>query len=370
MRKILFITGSLPPIRCGIGYYSNTLLPYLREHVDVSVVTTEGTNPLEGHQTYSLPDWKIRRIPALLRKARAERPDVIHIQYPAVGYRRNLGINLLPLCLRLFGPRAPIVVTLHEYHGSPLLGRIRNLVTTWFAHRILVSNPYDKAALPAPLKRKTSLVPIGSNISRVAASRKVFENIMAAAGLDASRPTIAFFGFAFPSKKLENLIAAMEQSPELQLLIMSELRPQDPYHAQLLEEASRINTQRKAIGITGFLDDETVSQVIQECRYFVQPQEIPLTAKSGTTITAVIHGLTIIGKAAPDPSLNEPYADRQNAALIPDVSAESIATALRKLEQSPDLRNQLQAGTRQLQQYFSWDEIVRLHLETYEQLSR
>jgi hypothetical protein len=156
MKKILMINGSASPLKCGVGYYGEKLVPELTSHSDVHVLTSKGLGSKMNGATkvHHIENWKITRLPKLASMVKQIKPSVVHIQYPALGYKRELGINLLPLWLRVFSPKIPVIVTLHEYHESAGLGKTRNLITVLFAQKIIVSNKLDKDSLPSFLRKK------------------------------------------------------------------------------------------------------------------------------------------------------------------------------------------------------------------------
>jgi glycosyltransferase involved in cell wall biosynthesis len=368
MKKLVLISGSLPPIRCGVGYYSVRLSHELAEqNVDFEILSTKGVNDDMPAPLLKVPDWKIRSLPKMLSAIKASRAEIIHIQYPAVGYRRHLGINLLPLILRLFKPRLKVLVTLHEYHDSRWLGRCRDFITAALAHKIIVSNYADKQSLPRRLSRKAELIPIGSNLTKVAKKAGVYTEILKHHKLDTKKPTILFFGFAYPAKGLEILIQAMDQ-PFLagwQLLLLSSLDDANSYHRELLGQMAKINRDKPRVAAAGFLDDGAVSAILQQGRYFVLPQSSPINAKSSTAIAAVQHNLTLISRASSQPELTAPFSHLENCFLLPEVTAEAIAAAIKELEELSGERQKIVNGTKKLEAYFSWNNIAKEHIKIY-----
>lgn len=368
MKKVLLISGSLPPIRCGVGYYTARLCRELKaEHLDFEVLSTKGVNDDVPAKLLTIPNWKIRSLPKILAAIKESGAKIIHIQYPAVGYGRQLGINLLPHLLRILRPRLEIIVTLHEYHGSRRLGRWRDLITVAPAQKIVISNQADRSALPNWLARKSKLIPIGSNLEKVSKNPKVFADIMREHKLDAKKPTILFFGFAYPAKGLENLLKAMSQPylADWQLLLLSSLDKNDAYHKSLLNQIEDLNRDNNRIAVAGFLPDEQVSAILQEGRYFVLPQSMPVTAKSGTAIAAAQHNLIMISCGGQDPELSMPFKHLANCFLATGMTAEFIANAIEQLENSSSSRQIILDGSKKLEQYFSWPHIVDEHLKMY-----
>lgn len=366
MKNITFITGSLPPIRCGVGFYARALLGRLQqEGITPRVLTSAAaSDDLPGFEVTRLPSWKLGQLPRIARTVKAQRPDIVHIQYPGVGYGRQLGINLLPFWLRLSLPKARLVISLHEYHDSRLLGRIRDLITVTAARQIIVSNQADRQALPFWLRRRTVVIPIGSNIPKLPRDRRRYEAIMRGQGLDPTRPALLFFGFAEPSKGLETLLGALAKVPGLQVLLMTGLDQNNSYQRRLAEQVAELNKTAPRVGVTGFLPDNDISAVLQEGDYFVLPQPKPLTAKASTAITAVDHGLVVLSSGSAQPDISLPYISGQNSLLLAPMSVDSLTQRLQAIAGTAPTAA-LKNGVADLAQYFSWDNIVRKQREIY-----
>ncbi len=370
MPKVLLVSGSLPPIRCGVGYYAESLSRELaKKKVDFEILSTEGVDKGLPAPLLSVPDWKIGSLPKMLSAVRQSGADIVHIQYPAVGYRRQLGINLLPYVLRLLCSDVKILITLHEYHDSRALGRLRDYITVVPAHRLILSNAADKLALPVRLSLKSRIVPIGSNLEKAAKRPKTYEAVLRKHRLDPQKPTILFFGFAHPAKHLEILLQAMAE-PFLagwQLLLLSDLKQESRYHQGLMALIELINQDGVRVAATGFLPDEQVSEILQGGRYFVLPQTSPINAKSSTAIAAVQHGLILVTRGG-QPKLVEPFKHLENCYLLDEMSAPAIAGAIERLEKSAAERQKITAGTKKLADYFSWKHIAAEHLRIYKEL--
>src|SRR6185437_1073881 len=202
MKKVLMISGSLPPIKCGVGYYTQRLLQELSGRAEVEVLSTTGVNDDLSQKLYTVNDWRLGSLPKILSIVKSSGAGIVHVQYPAVGYKRNLGINLLPYALRILHPKLKIIVTLHEYHESRWLGRWRDSITVLPAHKIIVSNQSDWLALKS-LRSKVELVPIGPNFDKAPKDPEYFGRLMAKHKLDMTKTTVLFFGFAERNKQLE-----------------------------------------------------------------------------------------------------------------------------------------------------------------------
>lgn len=371
MKKVLLVSGSLPPIKCGVGYYSARLSREMAAAgLEFELLSTSGVNKPAAARLRTVADWKIRRLPKILDEIGQSQAHIIHIEYPAVGYRRQLGINLLPYALRLFKPRLKIVITLHEYHQSRWIGRLRNRITVFPAHRVVVSNQADVLALHS-LARKLSLIPIGANFDVAPRRPDFFKRLLKKCLLSADRKTIIFFGHAYPNKQLEIVLDAFSR-PELdkfQLLIFPELDGQSVYHRLLKQKIDGLNSRgTMRVGIHGFLNDTDASAVLQEGEYFILPVKQPISAKSGTAIAAVENGLVLVAHGSDRPEESAPFEHLKNCFLVSQVSPDSIAAAIGQLEASPAEVAAIKRGAKKLGSYFSWPSIVKKHHKMYAEL--
>lgn len=70
--KVLLITGSFPPDVCGTADYTARLCEALQ---------AAGVEA----RVFCGKDWRLSRVPSLLREIEETKPDVIHMQYPTTG---------------------------------------------------------------------------------------------------------------------------------------------------------------------------------------------------------------------------------------------------------------------------------------------
>jgi glycosyltransferase involved in cell wall biosynthesis len=122
------------------------------------------------------------------------------------------------------------------------------------------------------------------------------------------------------------------------------------------------------IRITGFLDNNVLSQVLQECTLFVLPQQLPLTAKSSTAIAASVHGLPVISKSSDNPEYNYPYISDKNSILLDNMDEKSLAEACNNLILDLDKIKSIKSECLKLKSYFSWSSIAEKHNDLYDSL--
>ena len=115
--RLLMITGTFPPMRCGVGEYTETLVRSLTRQpgVEVGVLTDREASVREPGDPFRvfpvIEEWRAAEFSKVASVVREFRPDLVHIQYPTLAYRNWLPW-LLPLRLQWLG--LPVVQTWHE----------------------------------------------------------------------------------------------------------------------------------------------------------------------------------------------------------------------------------------------------------------
>lgn len=147
--KVALVTGSYPPARCGVGDYAEQLFRALTVRgYAVEVVT--GT------------DWSLAGAPALARLVRSLGADLVHFQYPTIGFGSSLG----PQALAPIAP-VPVVTTLHEFSAAHALRKAALLPFATCSAQFVFTSEYERAAASRwyPWVRgRSAVVPIGSNV--------------------------------------------------------------------------------------------------------------------------------------------------------------------------------------------------------------
>lgn len=310
-----------------------------------------------------IPNWRINQLLKIYKFIKYSPANIIHIQYPAIGFGRNLGINLLPYLVRIIQPKKRIIITLHEYHASPLIGRLRDLATILPANTIIVSNNLDRDSLPIFLHRKIKIIPIGSNIKVQAYNKPFYENFIKKLGLNPNIETIVFFGMTNRNKNVDQIILAMDNLSDFQLLILSELNKSNSYQRHIIELISSSESKDR-IGMAGYINDKEVSELLQNCRYFILPQSSYITPKTGTAISAVEHGVILITTGSDKYSL--PFVNGLNCVFIDHPKSGEIVKAVKSIEDDKNKQQTILRGMKELSGNFSWEKIREEHLKLYE----
>jgi glycosyltransferase involved in cell wall biosynthesis len=261
--RVLIITGSYPPDKCGVGDYSYHLAEALaaRSNMKVGVLTSvaKGASlPLSSVEVYRLmSDWKVKRVFEVKRFLEGYKPDIVHIQYPTQGYIGKLP-KFLPLLLRLM--RVPIIQTWHEHYGECEMIGWQNLLS---CKTMIYVRPDFLQKTPVWLrfainKENSFYVPNVSTIPKVYLNKSQIHEIKNE--LSGGKPIIFYFGFANPNKGIEQLFEIADPVKH-HLVLACDLNDNYPYQAAILSMSNN-SPWSGAITITGFLSAQRVGEIL------------------------------------------------------------------------------------------------------------
>lgn len=362
--KVCMITGTLPNIKCGVGDYTNILCTKLNENknIELSVITTKGLRSDKQYTTYDIMDkWDFSEKGKIVNKLDEIKPDIVHIQYPTLMYKKNTMINFLPLMIKR---KYKIVHTIHEYSDNSTLGKIRiwpNIISSDAI--IVVDKEYieDIRKVRFFKNKNINYINIASNIPKSTISyeeiAKIRSNI-----LDNNCNKIAgYFGFINKTKGIESILYSLkrlkdEHKLKTKFLILGEFDKSNDYHSSILKLIDELEI-KKYITITGYLDKNEVGNYIKATDYMILPFVNGLSTKNGSFLAALQEGKNIIttkrnGKIAFDSEniyyLNEGCIEDDMESIMMDIQEKSSKKSGLLNSNMPD-----------------WDRIVKSHLEIY-----
>jgi glycosyltransferase involved in cell wall biosynthesis len=357
--RILLISGSLPPMKCGVGDYTANLARALarRENTSVAVLTDVAATPIPPDLEFEIfpiaHGWRMLDVLPIVLAALRWRPDVIHIQYPTQGYGRRFLPWLLPALFRLLN--VPVVQTWHEYH---LKGSKRNILNAVLAGGLVVVRPNYKNMMPAwyrwLIRRKhIHLIPNASAIPRLRLTDAEKSTIRLHLAPE-SKNLIVYFGFVHPAKRVELLFEVADPAKH-HLVLICDLNSEDAYHRTIL---NRIE-QEPWVGnvtVTGFLPAEEAGRLLAAAAAVVLPFK-----EGGGKWNTSIHAAAIQGtfvlttgldRHGYDPSENIYYARPDDVADMRDALRMYISsTSARRFETQAD-----------------WESIASAHMSFYPRL--
>ncbi|MBE0604105.1 MAG: glycosyltransferase [Deltaproteobacteria bacterium] len=272
--RILLLAGSYPPMKCGVGDYTGRLAEALGalEGVSVAVLTEASAASSPGGKGVTLfpvaGGWTFPCAASILRTMISWKPDLVHIQYPAQGYRGSFLSYQLPLLARASG--FPVVQTWHEYKPVGSITVIANALPT--RGFIVVRPDFESNSSPFYRwifrHRPFRLIPNAPSIPVIPLSRDQRECIRREMAPEAER-LIVYFGFASRAKNVEALFDIADPGRD-HIVLACDLDPSDPYHATILENAGSARWKGKTT-ITGYLPPDGAGRILSAADAVVLP---------------------------------------------------------------------------------------------------
>ncbi|GAA0083798.1 glycosyltransferase [Clostridium sp. CTA-7] len=361
--KICFIVGAFPPMKCGIGDYTNLLgRELVKMGYEVTIITSRNAKYIneDNYKVKNIIDkWDNYAKDIIIRTVRESNADIVNIQYPSDEYKKGLFMNILPMILKK-QCNVKVVETVHEYLNYTYKGKIRNLINYLYADNLIVVEKLyiDKIRSFLPIISKgikISYIPISSNIPKSTLSKEElikFKNTL----VSNNEKLISYFGFINDLKGVETLLNSFKLFNERinsKLLIISELNLNNDYHKKIFNQIERLGLRQKVI-VTGFNDNvDKIANYLVSSDVCVLPFRDGVSERNGSFLAALNQGIPIITTSKEDKiSSNGVYYVKPNDDL-------SIVKYLNKLS---DNKEQYERSS------LSWESIAREYINVYSRL--
>ncbi len=331
--KIALITGSYPPDTCGIGDYTSQLAIALRQKgVTVEVICRM--------------NWRLSNIGNIVRTIRSVNPDIVHIQYPTVGFGKKLTPQLLSLLI-------PSVITVHEASEAHILRKLSLYPFFLRSRHIVFTTPYEQlfSVKRAPwISRRCSVIPVGSSIST------------AQQGQERNVNEIIYFGLFRPQKGLEDVFTlaslVKHMNLKLQVRMIGKPYPKDsPYFKEFYRRSEDLPIKWDID-----LADDVAADLLAHSSIAYMPFPDGASGRRTSLLALLANGVATIttrGAHTP-PSLEQ--------AVLFSHGPEEALRLVEKIRADNDLRKRLSDNGRSYASQFNWDTIAQKHVALYEKL--
>lgn len=271
--RVLLITGSYPPMTCGVGEYTHSLAQALSAcgGLDVAVLTSaeaEGaaTGPVEVFPW--IGEWKPADFASVKEAIRRFRPDLAHLQYPTQGYRNTLAWQI-PARVRAQG--LPVVQTWHEQVPRRMIHALPHVAMSLPPGDLIVVRPGYEKQMPWWSKiltahRRKHLIENAPTIPRAVLSESERASLRRRFG---ERALLVFFGFLYENKGIDDIFAMLDPQRH-HLVLIGDVKQHDPYQRKLLR---RIEEPPFAgsVTLTGFLPPREAARLLAAADAVVLP---------------------------------------------------------------------------------------------------
>jgi len=333
--KAALITGSYPPEVCGVGDYTSAL---------AAALGAAGASVEIVHER----DWSPLRMAGVRRRLLAIGADILHMQYPTKGYGWQLGPQTLALSI-------PLVMTLHEASQVHVLRQLSLLPLTLRSPMVIMTNEYEQAYLArlAPwIRRRSVVIPIGSNIKAQKACAKMPGSV------------VTYFGLIRPEKGLENVLklAAIfkERGDSFSVRIMGVPSPgSEAYY-------SRLRSQSGDLPVEWLIElpRERIQEELARTSMAYLPFPDGASERRGSLIGMMMHSVAIVT------TIGEQTPRAMSDAVLFAQTPQAAAAALAGLVQQPGERMALQQRASKYAERFSWERIAAQHVRVYADLTQ
>ncbi len=331
--KITFVTGSYPPDVCGVGGYTSRLAEALgRQGVRTEVVHDE--------------DWRVTNVGRIQRRIRSLRSDLVHIQYPTIGFGTHLSPQLLSVLM-------PCIVTLHEISQTHILRRLSLYPFTLRSPHVIITTDYDRdyALAWAPwIRGRSSVIPVGSNIA-----------VRDSAG-KATSDDIVYFGLIRPDRGIEDVLAlaALIRDRGLPYVLRMAGKPL-PNSGEYLASLQAGSKGLPVIWDIGRSDDG-VAELLAGTRIAYMPFPDGASERRTSLFALLAYGVpTVTTKGAATPEAME-------GAVAFSRHPQDALAAISRILSDREYCEGLSAGALAYSRCFTWETIAIQHRQLYEQL--
>ncbi len=325
---------------CGVGDYTYLIADYLRR---LSVET----------RVFDRIEWNKEGILGLRKKLDDFEADILHIQYPPIGYTRSLTAALFSA----FPPAANVFVTIHEYTQAHPLRKWCIGFMARHAEGMIFTSEFELQEFLRKnpnLNSRPKVVPIASNIA--------FPSALKSTGRDPY--TVIYFGQLRPEKGIEDFIELVRLSGEegrhYKFKVVGTPHPNHlSFYNKLRERESKLPLQWE-VGRSA----KDVEEIFSESTYAYLPFPDGASERRGSLLAVLSNGLATIttsGSQTPE--------GLKGAVTF----ADSPSDALRKLDMlvsRPEDRDGTTIRGIEFARRFTWEEIAKSHYAFYEEILR
>ena len=362
--KICFIVGSFPYMDCGVGDYTSMIAKALANlENEVSVITSKkANNEAKDVHIYNIIDkFNYKSIDKIIHKLKEINPDVVNIQYPSHGfYNRKITSILLPIEIKRKLKNVKLVETVHEYPKYSWKGKC----VYWINYKIMDKTIFVEENYKELIKKdfkkvykkmNISCIPIGANISKSKLSENEKEKLKEKLGLE-NKKIISYFGFARPSKGIENLFKAVSliDDENVKLLYIGDLKENNDYQKKLLYLMDELKIKDNVI-MTGYVPkSEKVADYLYISDICVLPFTEGVRSRYSSFLAACNQQIKIITTAMND------KLDEEGIYYIKPNDSKLLAEKIEDVIYNTDIKSNKKIK--------DWDEIAKQYIIAYNEI--
>lgn len=371
--KILLISGSYPPIKCGVGDYTYMLCNELAKEHDISVLTSK--NAYSGNSGITvlnrISTWKgIKLVREIVREIKKGEYDIVHFQFPTSEYVRTsfAFYVLLPIILKL--KRIKTVYTIHEYSNNSYISKLMRKPAIYCSKRVIVVESSFKQEIIKRNKfinkNKIRVINIGSNIPKSTASFEQVKKLRFSILNEQNQNNIiiAYFGFVNEAKCLDIILKALgelkcENNLKSTFLIIGEFndRKCNSVMYERLVNIIKSYGLDDNIYITGYVENNKVGDYFRAADVALLLFKNGVSLRNGSMLAAQQEGIKIITSV---PKYDFEYFNNKQFCLIEN-EVEQVKNEIVNIQNEGVMRYNKN-------EFVQWHNIACEHIQLYKDL--
>ncbi len=352
--RVLFVTGEYPPMRGGVGdYTANLRLALAAMGTRTIVLSARGAS---GEDVRTVRGWGWLSPRRVMRIARRDEIDVVHIQYQAGAFAMHPALNVMP---SIVAKAVPVVTTFHDLRVPylfPKAGRFRKSAILRMARgsdAVFVTNPADARALDKE-SVGTIQIPIGPNIPPPGPNNRPVWDV------------VAFFGYPARSKGIVDLIQALALIDDRQVTLLLVGDQGTPGPTNDIVSTSEIDRLANQTGVvvrrTGYLSPREASETLAQSTVVAMPFNDGASLRSGSLLAALQTGRPVVTTAPRAIADLGELNGMPQLLLVQPGHVEEFATAIQRALDWSGSPAPLPATHR-------WQMIATAHADVYQQVT-
>lgn len=385
VRRVLMISGSFPPLQCGVGDSANALAVALAQKgIEINVLTDSAASPslndTDRLKIYpEIKEWGIRGTGKLTKRIESFEPDIVHIHYPSKAYGKGLGIVFTPALLRTRKRKYSIVLTLHEFRISHRARRLADFILADPCDAVVMPCYLELAAFlqryPSMNEKITQAIPVGpvgfspDDLTQI--EREELRNSTRhKMGIGEDDILLLHYGTPSKSKGIEIIFKALRilkmEGIHPHLYIAGAFQPSiDEFHRTLAGQAEGLGIGSQ-VHWTGYLSSEYLSGLFAAADVGVFPFTDGFSFRRSSLITLLMWDVPII-TTEPDNELPL-IREQEKVKFVSRQDPKSLATALITLIGNKKALENAKSAPNPLKEMFRWDSIAERYIDLYNRI--
>lgn len=369
-------------------------------NIEIDLLTTKGLGmrsdlPFRVHTL--MRNWSWKDLPRLILFLRTHMVDAILLYYIGWIYNDHPMITFLPTVAKAVCPRVAVVTQFANTMGAVPCPRsicfrlVRKAMTLWAGSKnicylfgtllrdsdqIIVYSDLHREALARefpPIQHKSVLIPPPPLLHMSTEASTTRMSGRTALGVGASEFLIAYFGYIYPGKGLENLLGAFaiirRKIKAARLVIIGGFLARDRamrpnYVDELKKLALELGIASEVTWTGRYPSDSEIGSVyLRAADVCVLPFDYGVQMNNSSLSAAAAHGLPVIATRAPN--LEASLRHGENIFLCPPKDVTALAVAIEAVMIDHGLRVRLNEGINELREkWYSWPKVIDRTIDT------